>query len=619
MAKARRKSARRRAESPSSTGKLRIGDMWNAITIIASSQTNPLKAIAEFVENAIDARARHITIVRRKQGGATYLHVIDDGQGVPRDPEGRPDFKYVATHICDSIKRKMKSEGIMDIQGEFGIGLLSFWTVGETLTLSSTGADGATWEMRMKKGDPGYTVRRRRTLLSTPGTELRVGPLLPGLRMVTGEKIQWYLASELRDRIRAAGVEIRVIDRRARKQFRVEPRQFSGRLMRDLPLVRTEAGEVYLELYLAAHDPQNRVGLYRSGTRVLESITRLDRFDREPWTSGYFEGIVDAPFLHLTPGTRGGVIRDAAFATFADAMEPVEVRLSAMVAEQREAEEERASRRILRAIQSALREALAALPPEEYDWFDIRTGRRRRRAAGDGPKLEEGDVPAEGAAAPAAEAPGGGEAAEKDEEAQRCFFEFAGPLFSVRIQPASCVMPVNAEKTFIAVPRDRQRRRVERDLSFAWRIAGGEGRLLQDTEERVTFLAPPEPGLNRIEVTATQADISCTGETLVTVTDSLTPAPKGAGDAKRGLPGYTYLRAPGELWRSRYDEENNLVVINNGHRDFVFASRKRSRKLRYICRLFAKELVCRNFPGIPPDQLLERMIELSLYTEENLR
>ena len=34
-------------------GKLRIGDDWNAITIIALSQSNPLKAIAELVENAI--------------------------------------------------------------------------------------------------------------------------------------------------------------------------------------------------------------------------------------------------------------------------------------------------------------------------------------------------------------------------------------------------------------------------------------------------------------------------------------------------------------------------------------------------------------------------------------
>ena len=33
------------------SGKLCIGDNWNAIRIIALSQSNPLKAVAEFVES----------------------------------------------------------------------------------------------------------------------------------------------------------------------------------------------------------------------------------------------------------------------------------------------------------------------------------------------------------------------------------------------------------------------------------------------------------------------------------------------------------------------------------------------------------------------------------------
>ena len=45
------------------SGKLRIGDDWNAIRIIALSQSNPLKATAEFVENSIDAQAKTITIM----------------------------------------------------------------------------------------------------------------------------------------------------------------------------------------------------------------------------------------------------------------------------------------------------------------------------------------------------------------------------------------------------------------------------------------------------------------------------------------------------------------------------------------------------------------------------
>src|SRR5277367_4877653 len=90
-------------------GKLRIGDDWNAIRIIALSQSNPLKAIAEFVENSIDAKARTIAITRGREDSEQYLSLRDDGDGVPRDSEGLPVFKYVATHICDSIKRRIKA------------------------------------------------------------------------------------------------------------------------------------------------------------------------------------------------------------------------------------------------------------------------------------------------------------------------------------------------------------------------------------------------------------------------------------------------------------------------------------------------------------------------------
>ena len=55
----------------------------------------------------------------------------DDGEGVPRDNAGRPDFRYVATHVCDPVKRRLKADGTSGLQGEFGIGLLSFWTVGD--------------------------------------------------------------------------------------------------------------------------------------------------------------------------------------------------------------------------------------------------------------------------------------------------------------------------------------------------------------------------------------------------------------------------------------------------------------------------------------------------------
>jgi hypothetical protein len=134
----------------------------------------------------------------------------------PRDPDGLPDFRYVATHICDSIKRRLKADGAgSDIQGEFGIGLLSFWTVGDTLTMTSTGADQRAYQMVMSKGDPRYTVSPRRVLFAERGTEVKISPLLEGIRGLSGEKIQWYLASELRDRIRNTQVRVTVIDKLA--------------------------------------------------------------------------------------------------------------------------------------------------------------------------------------------------------------------------------------------------------------------------------------------------------------------------------------------------------------------------------------------------------------------
>jgi hypothetical protein len=106
---------------------------------------------------------------------------------------------------------------------------------------------------------------------------------------------------------------------------------------------------------------------------------------------------------------------------------------------------------------------------------------------------------------------------------------------------------------------------------------------------------------------------------LVTVTDSLEAAMSPAVIATRGLPGYTFERAAGELWRCRFDAARNIIVVNSGHRDFVFATRNRALQLRYLVRLYVKELVLKNFAGLPSEQLLERMVEPSLHAEANLK
>jgi hypothetical protein len=238
----------------------------------------------------------------------------------------------------------------------------------------------------------------------------------------------------------------------------------------------------------------------------------VDELAKPPWTTRYLQGLIDAPFINLTPGTRSGIIHDAAFAALLDALLPLEEKLFEMLEAQRRAEEEQASRELLQTIQRAFREALLALPAEEYDWFDIRA--RARGGSGNSNREIDSDE----------ELTTGVTESETGNGRQRQFFEFAGPLFSVAVSPASTVVRVGEQRALRALPYDRSRRRVETDLT----------------------------------------------------------------------------------------------LVNNGHRDFVFAARNKSLKLRYLIRLYCKELVLKNFVGLASDQLLERMVELSLRTEENL-
>jgi type II secretory pathway pseudopilin PulG len=595
----------------SERGKLRIGDDWNAIRIIALSQSNPLKAIAEFVENSIDAHARTIVITRGREHGGHYLKVEDDGEGVPRDPEGVPDFKHVATHICDSIKRRLKANGDGSrIQGEFGIGLLSFWTVGNILSMTSKGADQRPYQMIMRRGDPRYVVDVRRMLFAEQGTEVKISPLLEGIRSLSGEKVQWYLASELRDRIRSAQVHITVIDKLARKQYRVEPRQFEGRLLHQLPAVRSAFGEAYAELYLTEPAEDCRVALTRGGTRVIPDIGTLSGLEHPPWNSRYLQGLIDVPYLNLTPGTRSGIVHDERYASFVEGLVKLEVHLNGLIDAQRRAEEEQANRESLRAIQRAFREAMLALPREEYDWFDIPS--RSPQDSGTG-EPTEGDLESTEGAAFNAEEPS------KEAPPQRQFFNYPGPLHSALISPTTSTVRVKESRRFRALPRDRSRRRVEEDLTFAWEIGEGGGTLSSASDQEISFEAPDSPVLVRLSVTVSQGDIRCGAEALITVTDSLDVSVTPSVVNARGLPGYTFERATGELWRSRFDAVRNLIVVNNGHRDFVFATRSRALQLRYLVRLYVKELVLRNFAGTQPEQIAERMIELSLYVEEKLK
>jgi len=461
--------------------------------------------------------------------------------------------------------------------------------------------------MEMEKGMPGYVVIPRPRLLPIKGTQLTISRLLAGIRNLNGEKIQRYLASELRDRIKHSGIKIKIIDRTSRLELNVEPRQYEGQLIHDLPQISTPFGDVYVEIYLSERNPENCISLFRSGTRVLPNITVLDLFQCEPWTSSYFQGVIDVPFLHLTPGTRDGIIHDEHFAGFYDLLINLKGRLNAIVLEQSKAEEERVSKSTLRSVQKAILDAMLILPQEEYDWFDV-PGKIKS------PGLSVNNTEDYALTIEVAKNSG------KKQAAQKEFFEVAGTLFSVRIQPGSAIVPINSTKTFRAVGLDRSRRQIEQNLLYEWSIIEGNGQLDKKEGEFVIFNASTEPGLCKLKVIVRQQENVCEAESIITIVDSLLKAPVGSAEfLKKGLPSYTLESAAGQTWRSRFDGKNNIIIINSGHRDFIYAGRERMRKLRYILRLFAKELVLHNFVGEPPEQLLEHLLELSMYTEDNLK
>ena len=103
------KSVRKKIKKGIRTGKLRIADHWNAISIIAKSQANPLKAVAEFVENSIDAGAKQIVIVRGKKRVNSISRLVTMGRESQEMHKGFPIF-VVWQHIFAILSRDSSSQ-----------------------------------------------------------------------------------------------------------------------------------------------------------------------------------------------------------------------------------------------------------------------------------------------------------------------------------------------------------------------------------------------------------------------------------------------------------------------------------------------------------------------------
>lgn len=249
----------------------------NAILLLQQTQTDPQKAIAELVENSIDAKARRVTITRMRRDGSLSLIVTDDGEGVRPREDGEPDMEYIATHICDSLKRKLDSKNREGVQGQFGIGILGFAAVGQELTIRSKRPGSPTRSIRLHAYRPQYELEVSAKQLRAPGTEVEIRGVRREIQnRLTAEKLHRYLSEELRDRIRSSGVRVVLDDRLGiKKSLVVTPREYSGTaLIAGQKELATKLGPMKLDLYSAFPKEGERalISVSRRGTRVLTDL-----------------------------------------------------------------------------------------------------------------------------------------------------------------------------------------------------------------------------------------------------------------------------------------------------------------------------------------------------------
>ena len=554
---------------------LRPADPFDLIRWLARSQSDPRKAVAELVQNSIDAHARHIVVSRRRLRGGPALTVRDDGEGV-LPGLGREDaLRYIATNIGSSRKRSLSPEQRrhLVVTGQYGVGLLGFWSIGHRMEIRSRVAGSSVHVLRLVEDEPRVRLDELPAEIASPETftEIVVTELHEtGSRALSGRRLAEYLAAELRGPILASGVDMEVHDAMAKgtaqKRFSVVPRRFTGeplRLAADLPVAGFAS--MHVELYLARGSERPAIQLSCAGTLVADDIGELHALDLDdaPWVGCELSGLIDFPGFTVPPGSRRGVVPDRAAEAFARAMlelQPlVENELRRLERERRAASD----RQVVEELRRALRGLRGRLP--QYDLPPVLGAGGGDGADGRGAP-EPGELP--------------------EEEASLAELELfpAGDLATVSIAPDPVEVAPGHEHRARAEARDAEGRLLRRGLTYRWSLEGtgfsvrGEG-----ARPAVTAEAATRPGATaRLRVQVEQGPRTASAEATV---EAVEPPVDEAGF---GIPEPHLVDAAGETWRSRFD--GRRWEVNQMHEDYLALKGEARARLRYLLALLAKDL-----------------------------
>ena len=92
----RRKTRGKRRPPDQLRGRLRPHDPFELIRWLALSQPDPRKALAELVQNSLDASATRVRVTRRRERKAPCLFILDNGEGIIPELDRPEALKYIA-------------------------------------------------------------------------------------------------------------------------------------------------------------------------------------------------------------------------------------------------------------------------------------------------------------------------------------------------------------------------------------------------------------------------------------------------------------------------------------------------------------------------------------------
>ena len=609
----------RRSKRDPSRVRLQPADAFDLIRWLARSQSDPRKAVAELVQNAIDANARTIVIERRRRGRRPVLAVRDDGEGIRPHEDRETALRYIATHIGRSHKRNLSPRERHEqiVAGQYGIGLLGFWSIGHRMEIRSRVGGGAIWTLRLIEDEPRAEVAPAPPAIDVPETftEIVISELhAAASRPLAARRFAEYLGAELRGPLRASAVqlELREYDLRGQLVERnaVVPRRFEG-LRLDVPAQVSLHGypPIEVELYHAG-TAATGVELTCAGTVICDRIADLAPLglDRAPWTDPVLAGTIEFAALSVPPGTRRGVTPDAAADAFVAALDQLAPLVQAALdrqAGQRHAASERQLMVDLRRALRGLRERIPhiGMPAQ----LPGRGGAGSDRTADPlGTPLTAGSA----AARPPLEAePRPAEDDEAEDPAPVPHLLPPGPAHHVRISPDPIRIWPGGKRRARAIVFDIHGQQIAAHTT--WTASSLQITIDGDGAARVLGLSELA-GNGPFTVTV---GAEANGGACSTVVELAIVEGPPAGGPGAGIPEPILVDEPGHSWRSRLSTGG--WHVNIGHPDYLALAPDARARLRYMVALFAKDLtVSATHPA--NEGVLDQMIDVIAHAERNL-